>query len=106
MNWKMVIALVLFIPVWGDSGLPPFWSALEMAQHHVEVPDDEHCDISCPHPVSPINPPHAVSTLDITCEESSLQERLIALLPAPHSAREHPPPLFYSLCHSLRAPPR
>ena len=105
MNWRMVIAFVLILPVWGDSGLPPFWSAIDLAQHHVEVLDDEHCDVSCPHPVSLIDPPHRASALDGLCYEPVFHEQLIAPLPPPHLAREHPPPLFFSRSHSLRAPP-
>ena len=76
-----------------------------MAQHHVEVPDDEHCDVSCPHPVSLIDPPQTASALDGPCDQPVFHEQLIALLPPSHLARDHPPPLFYSLSHSLRAPP-
>ncbi len=105
MNLKILIAMVLFLPVWGDSGLPPFSSALDMAEHHVEFSDDEHCDVSCPHPVSLIDPPQTASALDSLCDELVFHEQLIALLPPPHLARDHPSPLFYSLSHSLRAPP-
>ena len=76
-----------------------------MAQHHVDVADDEHCDVSCPHPVSPISPPQAATALDGPCDALVFQEQLIALLPPPYLVREHPPPLFCSLSHSLRAPP-
>lgn len=105
MNWKVRIAILLFLPVCWWVELPPLWSAIDMAQHHVECSDDEHCDVSCPHPVSPIDPPHSVSAPDIPYDESILHEQLIALLPHPHLARDRPPPLFYSLSHSLRAPP-
>lgn len=100
-----LIALALLLPVWWWVGLPPLWSSVELAEHYVMTPEGEHCNESCPHPVSLIDPPQKTSTLDISCDEPAFQECLIALLPPPHLARDHPPPLFYSLNHSLRAPP-
>jgi hypothetical protein len=99
-----LIALALLLPIYWWSGLP-FESTVELAEHYVTTPEGEHCNESCPHPVSLIDPPRKTSTLDISCDAPVFQECLIALLPPSHLARDHPPPLFYSLSHSLRAPP-
>lgn len=53
------IALLLFLPVWGWEGLPPLWSAVDLAEHYVTTPDGEHCSEICPHPTSPIDLPQA-----------------------------------------------
>ncbi len=105
LNWKMVIALVLFLPVCWWVELPPLWSAIDMAQHHVENEDDSHCNEVVVHPKSLVDRPASSADVNIVCDASIPQEQLIALLPDPRRARDHPPPLFYSSSHSLRAPP-
>ena len=105
MNWKIVIALVLFLPVCWWIELPPLWSAIDMAQHHVECEDDSHCNEVVVHPKSLVDRPAPSLEVNIVCETFAPQELLIALHPDPHRARDHPPPLFCSLSHSLRAPP-
>lgn len=105
MNWKSLTAFVLFLPVWWwvVTVLPPPFGAVEFAMHMAE--EGEHCDEFCAHPTSPIDAPQASASFDIPVNEIAHQEQLIALLPPPHLARDHPPPLFFSLSHSLRAPP-
>lgn len=99
-----LIALALLLPIYWWSGLP-LVSTVELAEHYVTTPEGEHCNESCPHPVSLIDPPRKASTLDSSSDDPAIQTSLIALIPPPYLARDHPPPLFYSLSHSLRAPP-
>ena len=105
MNWKMVIALMLFLPVCWWVELPPLWRAVDMAQHHVECEDDSHCNEVVVHPKSLVDRPAPSADVAIVCETFTPRKPLIALLSDPRRARDHPPPLFYSLSHSLRAPP-
>ena len=105
MNWKMVIALVLFLPVCWWIGLPPLWSAGELAKHYAESLDDEHCNEVVVHPESLVKRPAVSADVAMLLQAIIPHERLIALSPYPYLARDCPPPLFYSLSHSLRAPP-
>ncbi|TKB72320.1 MAG: hypothetical protein E8D46_14355 [Nitrospira sp.] len=105
MNWKIPIACLLLPLMCWVSGITPLWTGGELAEHYVLSPEGSHCNEICVHPSSPINPPQVSATLDIPFDESAPHERLTALLPHPHAARDRPPPLFYSLSHSLRAPP-
>jgi hypothetical protein len=105
MNWKTLIALLLFSLIGWLNGLTPFSTALELAEHYVLFPEGSHSNEICVHPSSPVDPPHESATFDIPDDESVPHEQLIALLPHPHTGRDRPPPLFYSLSHSLRAPP-
>ena len=105
MNWKILIAFLLLLPTWWWCGLPLLGSTVELAEHYVLSPEGSHCNEVCVHPSSLVDKPQESATLDIAFDESAPPEQLIALLPHPHAARDHPPPLFSSLSHSLRAPP-
>lgn len=104
MAWKLT-ALLLLLPTWWwlVTVLPPLFSVVDFAEHMVE--EGEHCDDFCSHPSSPIDPPQATTLFNILDVGPVFHERIIALLPLDHAARDRPPPLFYSLSHSLRAPP-
>ena len=106
MNWKNLIAILLLLPVyWWYVGVIPPLDAIEFAEHMVVVPEGEHCNEVCAHPSSLIDLLQQWASLDIPDDAHTPHERLIAVLPHPHTARDRPPPLFYLLSHSLRAPP-
>lgn len=103
--WMKVIVLVLFLPVWWwlVTVLPPPFSVIEFATHIAE--EGEHCDDFCAYPVTLIDHSWTPAPFAIPDNGLASHELLITVLPPPHLARDHPPSLFYSLCHSLRAPP-
>ena len=105
MSWKSRTALLVLLPMWWwlVTVLPPPFPMVDFAMHLAE--EGEHCDDCCAHPTSLIHPPQATALFDIPSDEPAYHEQLFALLPHAHLARDHPPPLFYSLSHSLRAPP-
>ena len=105
MSWKGRTVLLLLLPMWWwlVTVLPPPFAVVDFAMHMVEA--GEHCDDFCAYPTDLINPAQVIIPFDIPDHELVCHEQLIALLPPPHLARDHPPPLFYSLSHSLRAPP-
>ena len=108
MNWKNLIAVLLLLqPLWWLGGLLSCSGALEFAEHMIVVHggEGEDCNEMCVHPTSLIDPAQVSATVDIPFDERAPHEQLIALLPHPHAARDRPPPLLYSLSHSLRAPP-
>lgn len=105
MNWKILIACLLLPLMCWVSGITPLWTGLELAEHIVLSPDESHCNNICVHPSPLIDPPQESATFDIFFDEPAPHEQLIALLPHPYAARDHPPPLLYSTSHSLRAPP-
>lgn len=106
MNWKTLIAILLLLPVyWWYVGVIPPLDPVEFAEHMVVVPEGEHCNEVCAHPSSLIDPPRQSALHAIPVDAHIPHERLIAVLPHPHAARDRPPPLFYSTSHSLRAPP-
>jgi hypothetical protein len=104
MNWKILTALLLFPAVYFWCGIQiPLGGVVAFATHMAE--EGQHCDDSCPHP-SPLLKKQQEPNCAILLSDTSLLEMpLVALLPPPHLPREHPPPLSYSLGHSLRAPP-
>ena len=106
MSWKVLIAILLFLPLWWwHVGVVPPLDALAFAEHMVSVPEGSHCNEICVHPSSLIDPPRQSASLAIPVDAHIPHERFIALLPHPHAARDRPPPLLYSTSHSLRAPP-
>ena len=105
MNWKTLIALLLFSLIGWLNGLTPFSTALELAEHYVLFPEGSHSNEICVHPSSLVDPPQESAPLDIPYDECAPHEQLIALLPHPHASRDRPPPLLCSTSHSLRAPP-
>lgn len=105
MHWKTLTAFLLLFSMWGWLGLPPFWSPAEMAEHYVMVPEGEHCDEVCPHPTSLIDAPSLVRMADGIAADQVLLRAIIARLFPLQVIRAHPPPLYVSTSHSLRAPP-
>jgi len=103
MNWKVLIGILLLLPTWDWCGLPLVSSPVEIAEHYAIEGEHTSGFPDCPSPV--IDQPQVLVQFDIPDDEPAYQEQLMALLPHPHLARDHPPPLFYSLSHSLRAPP-
>lgn len=104
LNWKILTALLLFPTVYFWCGIQiPLGGAVAFATHMAE--EGEHCDDSCPHPSPLLGKQPESKFAALLTDRSLLEIPLVALLPSPHLPREHPPPLFYSLSHSLRAPP-
>jgi hypothetical protein len=102
MNWRSLTAFLLLLPMWQWCELP-LWNTADLAEH--QAIEGDHYHEICPHPSSPIDPPQQSATLGVPQDDAALQHPSFARLPPLHAAREHPPPLFYSLSHSLRAPP-
>ena len=104
MSWKGRTALLLLLQtyLWLTGVFPPF-GAVDFAMHMAE--EGEHCYEFCAHPTSLIDPPQISAPFNTVGDVLAYHERLIALSPYPYLARDRPPPLFYSLSHSLRAPP-
>lgn len=105
MNWKILIVLLLLLQICVYNGLTPLWTGVELAEHYVLSPEGSHCNEICVHPSSLIDSPQISTAFDILAHGLISHEHLITLLPTPYAARDHPPPLFYSTSHSLRAPP-
>lgn len=104
-SWKVYVVLLLFLPVWWWLGLPPLWSAVDLAEHYVTTPEGEHCDEVCPHPTSPVDPPQSSSLQSVAYDCAYPPVCLITRLPPLRKVR---PPLLRLLAvtlHSLRAPP-
>lgn len=104
-SWKIYVILFLFLPVWWWLGLPPLWSAVDLAEHYLTTPEWEHCNEVCPHPSSPIDPPQPSALTAVFYDAPVPHEPLIVRLPRDQTIRKPPPPLFCSISHSLRAPP-
>lgn len=102
--WLKVVAFLLLLPMYWWCDLPPFWSSVDLAAHFIEY-EGEHCNEICPHPVSLIDTPQSSAVSERLLFDLLPLDRLITILPPDHHARDHPPPLFSSISHSLRAPP-
>lgn len=102
--WLKVMTLLLLLPVywWVVTVIPPFVTQ-EFTAHILE--EGEHCDDCCQHLSSLIDKPQPPVLHEFNAFELLPFTLLIAVLPLDHVARDRPPPLFYSLSHSLRAPP-
>ncbi len=105
MNWKIGIAFLLLLPIywWMVCVLPPV-GAVEFATHMAE--EGEHCLSFCEHSSSLIVFLQPASTASFQANEGPSSQQVLALLAPPLTAvDEHPPPQFYSISHSFRAPP-
>ena len=104
LNWKILTALLLLPAIYFWCGIQiPLGGAVAFATHMAE--EGQHCDDSCPHP-SPLLEKQSESNFAVLQSDTCLLNiSFIALLPTPYTVQEHPPPLFSSLSHSLRAPP-
>ena len=104
-SWTLYVALLLLLPVWWWVGLPPLWSAVDLAEHYVTTPEEAHCNEVCPHPSSPVDPPQTSSleaiVSDCVLPSVSPRKRL------PHLRKARPPlsRLIAATPHGLRAPP-
>lgn len=106
MNWKILTALLLLPVICWYSGITPLWTGVELAEHYVECSEGSHCNNICVHPSPLIDPPQVSAAFDILDHDPLSHTRLIALLPHPYAAGDHPPlSLLCSTSHSLRAPP-
>ncbi len=104
LNWKILTALLLFPAVYCWCGIQiPLGGAVAFATHMAE--EGQHCDDSCPHPSPLLEKQQESNFAALLSDTCLLSIPLIVLLPFQHLSWEHPPPLFYSLSHSLRAPP-
>ncbi len=103
MIWKLT-ALALLLPVymWCVCVLTPS-TAVEFAEHMSEK--GEHYDPYGYHVPPPVEKPDLAGPVQDQSVDLCISAPVCTLLPHPHLARDHPPPLFYSLSHSLRAPP-
>jgi hypothetical protein len=103
MVWKLT-ALALLFPVylWGVCVLTPS-SAVEYAEHMAE--EGEHYDPYGYHVPPVVEKPQPVGFAEDQSVDQCSSDPVDSLQAYPHLARDHPPPLFYTLSHSLRAPP-
>ena len=104
-SWKIYVVLLLFVPVWWWVGLPPLWSPVDLAEHYVTTPEEEHCDEVCPHPSSLIAPPQTSSVQAVVSDCFHPPLCLITRLPYLLTLRPPPSQLIAATPHSLRAPP-
>lgn len=104
MHRKQLGALVLLVPLywWMVCVLPPI-GAVEFVTHMAEA--GEHCYSFCQHPSPPVDWPPESAALDLLFDEQAPLPSPVVLLPHRCVRQDRPPPLFYSLSHSLRAPP-
>ncbi len=107
LNGKTLIVLLL---LWGNcwEGLGENLTQAGAADfcHHVLVDGGQHCcEEFCELSSSLVQPDLTLGATEVLTLEAPLARSVIALLPHLYLARAHPPPLFYSLSHSLRAPP-
>ncbi len=104
MNWKTLIALLLFPAMYVWCGIQiPLGGAVEFATHMAE--EGQHCDDHCSHPVSLIDRPQVTDSVEAVWDLCLPQGQLLARRLHPHAARDRPPPLLCSTSHGLRAPP-
>ncbi len=104
-SWTLYVALLLLLPVWWWVGLPPLWSAVDLAEHYVTTPEEEHCNEVCPHPSSPVDPPQ---TFSLQAVVSDCAPQLVSpSTRLPHLRKARPPlsRLIVATLHGLRAPP-
>ncbi|MBL8044786.1 MAG: hypothetical protein JNL86_17900 [Nitrospira sp.] len=104
-SWTLYVALLLLLPVWWWVGLPPLWSPVDLAEHYVTTPEEEHCNEVCPHPTSLVDPPQASSLQAVASDCSHPPACLVTRLPHLRKLRPPPPKLITATLHSLRAPP-
>ena len=104
MMWLKLVAFLLLLPVYWWSDLPPFWNSVDLAAHFIEY-EGEHCNEICPHPVSLVEQPRQPAVSESLILDLLPLTQLITVFPPDHLARDHPPPLFSSISHTLRAPP-
>jgi hypothetical protein len=104
MDWKILTALLLFLSVYFWCGIQiPLSGAVAFAARIAG--EGQHCGDSCPHP-SPLLAKQQQSNFAALLSDTCLLDiPFIAPLPPSQLARDRPPPLFFSLSHSLRAPP-
>lgn len=104
MNWKILTALLLLLPIYGwmVCVVPPL-GAVEFVTHMAEA--GEHCYSFCQHPSPPVDHPPESAAPDLLVDQQSPLLAPVVLLPHRCVRQDRPPPLFYSLSHSLRAPP-
>ncbi|MBL8044805.1 MAG: hypothetical protein JNL86_17995 [Nitrospira sp.] len=100
---KQFGALVLLVPLywWMVCVLPPV-GAVEFVTHMAEA--GEHCVSFCQHPSSPVDQPPQSAVLDTLVDQQAFHAP-VGLRPYRRVRQNRPPPLFYSLSRSLRAPP-
>ena len=106
MNWKNLIAilLLLLLPMsWWLTDLLLPHGTIQFAMHMAKK--GEHCYDHCSHPVSLIDEPQETDSAEALWVVCLPEGKLLARRLHPHAVRDHPPPLFYSLSHSLHAPP-
>lgn len=105
MNWKKLTALALLFPVylWLVGGLLTPAKAVEFAEHMAE--EGEHYEPYGYHVSPQVEKPQVANFLDVVTSDRLLSPPVFLEHPLAHLVRDHPPPLFYSLSHSLRAPP-
>ncbi len=103
--WLKLIALVLILPTfsWIALDLTPN-CALDFATHMATY--GEHYEPYGYHVPPEVERPQIASFLDAVTVDTLLALPFIGLLPADPFVHDRPPPLFSSLSHSLRAPPK
>lgn len=99
-----LISLVLLLPTywWMVTVIPPF-ATQGFVEHMLE--EGEHCDDHCSHPHPIIKQPQESGEPIVCRDETLVLLPLFMALSHSGPTRDRPPPLFYSLSHSLRAPP-
>lgn len=105
MNWKIITASVLLLPIylWLVCVLPVPASVSEYAEHMATY--GEHYEPYGYHVPPAVEKPQAAGIVENWDADFLIVTSVIAWLPPDHVPRDRPPPLFYSLSHSLRAPP-
>ncbi len=103
-TWRQFVALALLAPIFSWVVIEPTPHCLrDFAKHMAEM--GEHTDPYGYHVPPEIEQPQAASFFDVVIVDVLPAPPLIGIGPLDHLARDHPPPLFWSLSHSLRAPP-
>ena len=104
MVWKLT-ALALLFPVymWMVGIVLTPSRAVEFAEHMAT--DGEHYEPYGYHVPPVVEKPHLAGPVEGQGVDLRISAPVATLQAYPHLARDHPPPLFYSLSHSLRAPP-
>jgi hypothetical protein len=104
-SWKIHVAILLLLPIWWWLGLPPLWSVVDLAEHYVTTPEEEHCNEVCPHPSSPVDPPQTSSLQAVVYDSSPPSVCPGTRLPHLRKARPPLSRLLAAMLHGLRAPP-
>jgi hypothetical protein len=101
MTWIRFLALALFLPLYCEYVVPP--NTVAFAEHMVDK--GEHCVDHCSHLYPLVNLPSRNSLAEELRVASLMSPKcFVVCLRSPYQC-DRPPPLFYSLSHSLRAPP-